>query len=218
MERIGYSRLKDASRDEFTTLFNWLYLLDQPKPVELIIGFGHFDEKIPEQCATLYKIGVANRILFTGGTGAGSVGLEIPESRAFLNYIREHHPDIPKEHVLVEDKSTNTGENLSFSLKKISEVGFCAHEIPLSAALVATAYRQRRVFLTARKQMPVSQLVNLPPLTSYAEDLLMFSSRNQDLTLLLKEEIERILTYPIKGYIEKQSIPVQILDILNMKS
>ena len=62
-------------------IFDYLYLQNlKVDKSDLIIGFGHFDLKIPKQCAALYHKGLAKKILFTGGRGAGSADFREAES------------------------------------------------------------------------------------------------------------------------------------------
>ncbi len=53
----------------------------------------------------------------SGGKGNDEV---IAEARAIANYLKEN--GIDKEHIIIEDKSTNTIENMTFSKQKIDKV------------------------------------------------------------------------------------------------
>ena len=76
------SRARDAAR----VLFEFLYLRD-PEIVaaDAVIGFGHFDLKIPRRCLELHKSGLAPLIVFSGGMGAGTADLGRAEARAFVD-------------------------------------------------------------------------------------------------------------------------------------
>jgi hypothetical protein len=193
-------------------LFNYLYLQNKPRKSDLIIGFGHFDLKIPRKCADLYLQGYGSKILFTGGIGAGTADLQKPEARAFFDILKQGYPDIPEEDILIEDQSTNTGENIEFSaniVKQNSELNF--DDENFSAILVANAVRQKRVDLTWQKHYPQSIVYNCPPQTTMEEEYELFQSKNRDLTELILSEIDKIKHYPAKGYIKKEKIPQEIL-------
>ena len=55
--------------------------------------------------------------VLSGGMGTGE---QISEAQAMYNYLTEH--GIDGNRLILEDKSTNTKENLDFSLKKIGTV------------------------------------------------------------------------------------------------
>ncbi len=198
-------------------IFNFLYVKDKPEPADLIIGFGHFDMKIPDTCTMHYQRGLAPRILFTGGIGAGSADLIMPEAKAFLERTRKSGPFIPEEAVFLEDKSTNTSENIVFSEKVLANAKPPLHfgkEIK-RIILVANAYRQLRVMLTMKKHFPDVKLINCPPETTYEKQKLMYQLKFQNFDDLLIGEVDRIKNYPDKGWIDKIDIPPIILDIIN---
>jgi hypothetical protein len=199
----GSVPLNEQIRDAGKAVFEYLAVHD-PVSVraDLIIGFGHFDPAIPRRCSELFVAGVASRILFTGGVGAGSADLDMPEARFFRETARAHYPQIPDSAFLLEQSSTNTGENVTFSLAMLA-----AHEPLLrpghelrSAVIVANPYRQRRVWLTCRKQMGDVGLHNAPPVSSFEQQAELFRAKGQDITGLLVGEVERLVRYGELGY------------------
>lgn len=200
--------------EKFRSLFNYLNLKVEPQKADIIIGFGHFDLKIPKRCAKLYQKGYAPKILFTGGIGAGTADLQKPEARAFFDILKQDYPDIPEEDVLIEDQSTNTGENIEFSaniVKQNSDLNF--DDENFSAILVANAVRQKRVDLTWQKHYSQSIVYNCPPQTTIEQEYELFQSKNRDLTELILSEIDKIKHYPAKGYIKEEKIPEKILQV-----
>lgn len=200
--------------EKFRSLFNYLNLKVEPQKADIIIGFGHFDLKIPKRCAKLYQKGYAPKILFTGGIGAGTADLQKPEARAFFDILKQDYPEIPEEDVLIEDQSTNTGENIEFSVnivKQNSDLNF--DDENFSAILVANAVRQKRVDLTWQKHYPQSIVYNCPPHTTLEQEYELFQSKNRDLTELILSEIDKIKHYPAKGYIKEEKIPEKILQV-----
>jgi len=192
-------------------LFNYLNIKDLNAQADLIIGFGHFDLRIPEHCISLYKNGFAPKIIFTGGVGAGSGNFKHPESVEFLNYSKTQHPEINFNDVIVESKSTNTGENILNSIEMMNDMGLLKSVKRI--ILVATPIRQLRVFLTVKKYLPNVELINIPPDSTYEEDNYMYLENNQFLAEQLNEEIERVINYPNKEFIYKEHIPDYILSI-----
>jgi uncharacterized SAM-binding protein YcdF (DUF218 family) len=165
-------------------IFRFLALMDTPGKADVIIGFGHFDMNIPRQCCELYLKGYGKKIIYTGGVGAGSADLKYAEAVEFFNFTRKYFPQIPLEDIIIEDKSTNSGENIRFTIEKMKAlfplfnfgIGIC------SAILVATPARQLRVYLTVRMYLENTELINLPPETTFNENLAVFSEKGESLT------------------------------------
>jgi uncharacterized SAM-binding protein YcdF (DUF218 family) len=191
-------------------LFDYLYLsLPAIRRADVIIGFGHFDLGIPRRCGELYTQGYAERIIFTGGIGSGTADLNQPEAQAFLQELRRSYPDIPSEAVILEAASTNTSENIQYTREKLDREfpNFVFGREIQSAMLVANAYRQRRVWLTCRKQLPMLTFANAPPKTTFERECRLFADKGFDLPELLIGEIERLVRYAEAGYIVSESLP-----------
>ena len=70
---------------------------------------------------------------------------------------------VPESKILIESKSTNTGENCRFTQALLRERGIAAH----SFILVQKPYMERRSFATIRQQWPDATVaaVTSPPST-----------------------------------------------------
>jgi len=195
--------------------FSFLYKKDElpTQAVDLIMGFGHFDPKIPRTCGELFTQGKGRHILFTGGVGAGTIGIEGAEGDYFYRELHKHFPQIHPATITVENRSTNTAENVQFSKKVLAvrKPPLIFGEHIRSAILVATAYRQLRVFLTCQKLLPAVRLYNAPPQTTLEEERELYQQRGISLEELLPQEMERIATYPEKGWINTIAIPQELL-------
>lgn len=181
-------------------------------PADLIMGFGHFDPKIPRVCGALWCHHLAPRILFTGGRGAGTADLNQPEALHFRNELCRCYPEIPEDVVLVEPRSRHTGENVINSIALLRSVTpeACFERGVTHVILVANAYRQRRVWLTCRRHMPRVHFTNAPPPTSLGEELALFAGKGQDLIALMVGEVERLMKYSELGYIAMAQIPEDV--------
>jgi uncharacterized SAM-binding protein YcdF (DUF218 family) len=196
-------------------IFEYLYLFSEVLPhSDVIIGFGHFDLKIPRHCGELYMDGYARRIIFTGGIGSGTADLGQAEAVVFKEELRRRYPSVSTEAVIVEDRSTNTSENVQFTAEKLEMKypDFTFGEQIKKAIIVANAYRQRRVFLTCRRNLPQVEFYNAPPATTFDEELRLFSSKGFDFVELLIGEIDRLIRYGEKEYILQENIPKKIYD------
>ncbi|MFW5726223.1 MAG: YdcF family protein [Bacteroidota bacterium] len=193
-------------------LYNYLNIKDEPRAADVIIGFGHFDMNIPKRCCELYLRGLGKKIIFTGGVGAGSADFKNAEAIEFFQYARRFFPEIPPEDILIEDHSTNTGENIRFSIQLIKnhQPGFNFDRGISSAILVATPARQLRVYLTVLQHLPHIELINLPPDLSLDDNVTLFAEKGEDFTRQLTGEIYRLLEYPAKGLCAPVEVPHDI--------
>jgi len=201
------------SRDDARALFDYLYLRDpEIAAADAVIGFGHFDLKIPRRCLELHRSGLAPLIVFSGGMGAGTADLGQPEARAFLEEIRARG-GVDEGDVVFEDRSTNTGENVEATTRLLEDEGRpLGSEGGVRAALiVANAYRQRRVDRTCRLHHPGVRWINAPPVTTFDEEAQIYAGKGQDLVSLLAGEIQRLLDYPFRGFCLPSDIPPEVV-------
>jgi hypothetical protein len=192
--------------------FEYLYLRGEVGEVaadDLVVGFGHFDPKIPARCCELARRHPSSLVLFTGGIGAGTADLGKPEALFFADEARRLDPELDGARLVIESASTNTNENILMSLTLLArrDPPVLPGQRLRRAWLVANAYRQRRVFLTCRKLLPEVALVNAPPETTFEREHALFAAKGQDLTAHIRGEIERIATYGARGWIAADVIP-----------
>lgn len=194
-------------------IFKYLYLRQDPEKADAILGFGHFDLKIPRRCAELYLGGYTSKILFTGGVGAGSADFEFPEAVEFKNLLKKEYPQIPEEDIIIEPDSTNTGENLRFMQNVLyqRDPGFTFQSGIRKVLKVSNAYRQRRAYLTCIKLFPEVKFINTPAETTFEDELALYRSKNQDLVRHLSGEMERMIRYPAMDFIVAEDIPEEII-------
>ena len=201
--------------EDYQHLFRYLYLSDRPQKAGYTIGFGHFDMAIPERVYQLFQKGMAGKIIFSGGIGAGTADLKSPEADAFYNHFiniaKAEHPDIT-----LENQSTNTAENMTFTLKILQHIDpsfNTQHKVAVN--LVASPYRQRRVYLTAKKYWPGASLSNCPPIADYITEKEKFKTKGLDLDKLLEGELDRIVGYAQKQWIYDEPLPKDLVSIYN---
>ncbi len=206
-DRIKYAR----------KIFDYLYVNDVPEKSDIIIGFGHFDLNIARRCASLFLDGYARKIVFTGGVGAGTADLDKPEAQAFLDVVLKEYPGIKRSDVLVEDKSSNTTENLFFTNELLQKdvPGMSLGEKAKTVMIVASPSRQRRVWLTCKKHFQGVNWNNVPPVSDYDNEVALFNTKNRDFVERLYGEVYRLMHYPSKGFIVKEPIPDDIMMAYN---
>ena len=104
-------------------LWDYLGMHQTPTKADCIVGFGNFNTDIARRAAQLYLQGYAPKILFTGGLGRNTDGLFAePEAVKFARVAMED--GVPEEAIILEDRSTNTKENILFTrelLRRVTE-------------------------------------------------------------------------------------------------
>lgn len=191
-------------------IFNYLY--ERSEKIcrsDAVIGFGHFDLKVPRRCGELLQEGKTECIIFTGGIGAGTGDLGKEEAIAFQEELKRKFPEIPDEKVVIEKESKNTLENV-IKVKKILNA-MKKHKNVKTAILTANAYRQRRVNLTFRKHLPEIKVFNAPPVTGFEKEKELFESKGIPFMRTLLGEIKRIELYAKKGDILYEPFPSDVI-------
>jgi uncharacterized SAM-binding protein YcdF (DUF218 family) len=168
---------------------------------DLIFVLGSHDPRVAERAADLYLNAVAPRILMSGGFGNFTKGtFEKPEADLFAEVAITK--GVPKEHILIENRSTNTGENVLFSKRLLVDQGF---EVQ-SLFAVQKPYMERRTYATIRRQWPdVAVSVTSPQLSFNAYCGPEFPVER--IIHIMVGDLHRIMTYPSKGFQIHQEIP-----------
>jgi uncharacterized SAM-binding protein YcdF (DUF218 family) len=203
-----------APDDAMRRVFRYLSETDalEAAPYDAVIGFGMFDLSLPRVCGDLYVRGQARHIIFTGGIGAGTGDLGGPEADVWRRTLRDTHPSIPDEAVIVENRSTNTGENVTFTAARLEH---WRPELAFGRGLrrvviVASPTRLRRVWLTFRRQQPEVRVTrHLPPVT-VEHDAALYAGQGIDYRQHLAGELGRIRAYPARGWIFDEPLPVDV--------
>lgn len=181
-------------------------------PADAILGFGVFDLRLPVFCGELLRRGCAPRMIFSGGIGAGTGKLGAPEADAWLAALLRAYPDIPDAAIIRENRSTNTAENIAFTAELLRrehpELAFGRGLRRL--IVVASPSRLRRVGLTlARLQPDLTVIRQLPPL-SFEAELAVYGLQGIDYLAHLAGELDRLVTYPARGWIAAEPLPADI--------
>lgn len=184
-----------------------------PAAADAVIGFGMFDLGLPRFCGELYLRGLARRIVFTGGIGAGTGNLGGPEAVAWRRELRRAFPQIPDEHVIIESRSTNTAENIAFSgdLLRREHPELAFGRGLRRVLVVASPSRLRRVWLTLKKHLPELETCRqLPAAASLDRERRLYAENGVDYADHLAGELERIASYPGRGWIAAETLPEEI--------
>ena len=176
------------------------------KKADCIIVLGSHDTRVAERGAQLFLEGYAPLILFTGGLGRLTEGVWTdPEGDVFARIALDM--GVPEGSILIENKATNTGENIAFSHRMLKAKGI----EPSSLILVQKPYMERRAYASFMKQWPDPGTVFIvtSPQISF-EDYPNDEISMEDVINIMMGDLQRIQLYAEKGFQIPQEIPPQV--------
>lgn len=173
---------------------------------DCIMALGSHDTRVAERAAELYLAGYAPLIIFSGGLGRLTDHLWTePEADKFARIAVEM--GVPESHILKENRSTNTGENIALSYQLLKNNSIEVKKL----ILVQKPYMERRTYATFMKQWPGPEMeINVTsPQISFADYPNAEISQEEVINIMMGD-LQRIKTYPQKGYQIYQEIPEEI--------
>ncbi|HKP84285.1 MAG TPA: YdcF family protein, partial [Pyrinomonadaceae bacterium] len=111
--------------------------------------------------------------------------------------------------ILIEAHSTNTGENIAFTKRLLTEKGLNPH----SFIIVQKPYMERRSYATFRKLWPEKDLIVTSPQVSFQSYLEEYANRSlsvDDVVSIMVGDLQRIRLYPSLGFQIEQEIPAEV--------
>lgn len=185
----------------------WDYMLvhDELKSADLIICLGSHDVNVAKRAAELYVDKMAPRILITGGRGRLTSNNDQTEAQAFANTM--YDAGVSKDDVLIEDKSTNTGENAEFSKNFVRDIN-----IDITTAIIVTKpYMERRAKATFAQFWPELHTMVTSQQVSYEEYMSNSSIGRKKSIEVMVGDLQRIIEYPAKGWMAPQNVPQDVM-------
>lgn len=172
---------------------------------DTILVLCSHDKRVAERGAQLFHEGWAPLLIFSGGLGAITRGIwSEPEADQFAAIAIGM--GVPEEKILIENRSSNTGENILFTRQLLAEKELD----PQTFILVQKPYMERRSFATFRKLWPEKEVIVTSPRVSFGEYLETYASRelsSDDVISIMVGDLQRINVYAQKGYQIYQEIP-----------
>ena len=188
----------------------WDYHLmkHQVAKADAILVLCSHDERVAERGAQLFLEGWAPLIIFSGGHGSITKSLwSEPEAERFARIAMSL--GVPREGILIEAHSTNTGENISFTKRLLADKDLNPHRF----IIVQKPYMERRSYATFRKLWPEKDLVVTSPQVSFRNYLAEYANRSLsvcDVVSIMVGDLQRIKLYPARGFQIEQEIPDEV--------
>lgn len=178
---------------------------------DLIFVLCSYDIRVAEYAAELFLSGCAPLILFSGGIAHEDdilkTSWDIPEAEKFAEVAVKK--GVPREKILIENRATNTGENILYLYKLLKQKNIYCEKI----ILVQKPFMLRRAYATFMKQWPgekIDIILTAPPVNflDYPNEVLP-----KDVIInTMMGDLQRIKLYPEKGFQTYQKIPKRVWD------
>lgn len=187
------------------TIWRYHHVNHQLAAADAVLVLCSHDTFVAERGAELYLQGWAPLLIFSGGLG--SITRRVwsePEADLFARIAAEM--GVPREAMLIENRSTNTGENVLFTKRLIAERGLDLQRF----IVVQKPYMERRSYATFRKAWPGKDVIVTSPQVSMDEYLGRYSHdvlSPDDVISIMVGDLQRIRLYPARGFQIHQDIP-----------
>jgi len=189
-------------------LWDYHHLNHQLSKADAILVLCSHDLVVAERGAELFLGGWAPLLIFSGGLGAITKQMwSEPEADRFAEIARRM--GVPADRIVVENKSTNTGENIRFTKQLLAERGLT----PRKLIVVQKPYMERRAHATFGVSWPeVEVVVTSPQMTfeQYLNKRADESISHDQIISIMVGDLQRIRIYPDKGFQIAQDIPVDV--------
>ena len=186
-------------------LWDYHQLHHQLASADAILVLCSHDTSVAECAAKVFLDGWAPLMIFSGGLGTITRHLwREPEADQFAAIAVSM--GVPREHILIENRSTNTGENVEFTKRLLAEKQLD----PERFILVQKPYMERRSYATFKQRWPEKAVVVTSPRVSFDEYLTAYSNdalTSDDVVGIMVGDLQRIRVYATKGYQIAQEIP-----------
>lgn len=192
--------------DEELALILWDYnnLKHPLHKSDCILALGSNDIRVAQKATELFLAGYAPFIIFSGGLGVLTQHIyDRSEAEIFANEAIKL--GVPRDKIYIENKSTNTGENIILSKQLIQEKCLNVKSI----ILVQKPYMLRRAYATFKKQWPCIDFVVTGPQISFQEYPNQAISQKLLINIMVGDT-QRIKLYPQKGFQIPQDIPDEV--------
>ncbi len=197
--------MNDRLRPLVERIWRYHQLDHELSKADVILVLCSHDTIVAERGAQLFLEGWAPLLVFAGGLGSitGRVWSE-PEADQFARIAISL--GVPREKILVENKSTNTGENVLFTRRLLADRKLD----PQKFIVVQKPYMERRSYATFRKLWPEKDVIVTSPRISLDGYLSRYSHEtlsSDDVISIMVGDLQRIRLYPARGFQIPQDTP-----------
>lgn len=189
-------------------LWDYMHLNHKLEKADAILVLGCSDISVVDVGIELYKKGYADKIIFSGGLGKDTSKIwDEPEANKFAKLAISK--GIPENKILIENKSTNTGENFRFTKKLIEENNLKIRKI----IIVHKPYDEKRAYATFKNWMPEYEGI-ITSMNISCEDYNQNAIKNNlpNWVDLMVGDVQRMRVFVKKGWQVETEVPDEIWD------
>ena len=195
----------DGLRDHIETIWRYHQLNHELVRSDAILVLCSHDTIVARRGAELFLEGWAPLLIFAGGLGVITRHLwREPEADQFARIAVDM--GVPADRILIENRSTNTGENVLFTKRLLADKQLD----PTSFIVVQKPYMERRSYATFRNFWPEKQVRVTSPRVAM-DDYLRGGTHDAlsttDVVAIMVGDLQRIKLYPARGFQIPQEIP-----------
>ncbi|MGD8373546.1 MAG: YdcF family protein [Candidatus Woesebacteria bacterium] len=190
----------------------WAYMKmhQSLKRCDAIFVLGSRDERVAEYGAELFLRGYGDFLIISGGAAHSNDLLathwtEATEADHFASIAIKM--GVPKQKIIIENRATNTGENINFTYDLLQNLGIKLNSI----LLVQKPYMERRAYATFAKQWPNkdTKFIVSSPQIDYFEYFNDLQPKEQIINIMVGD-LQRVKECPKLGYQIEQKIPSSV--------
>ena len=191
-------------------LWDFMHMGQALEKADVIVGFGCYDEDIPRRCAELFHAGIAPYVCFSGGLGRNTSGIwSKSEAERFAAIAMAE--GVPENRIILENKSTNSAENLLFTPRVLAEAGVKAEKI----IAVHKPYMEKRLWAAMQVYWPETKAVYTSHQVSVEEHIAhaeKIGMTRKGVIETIVGDVQRMELYAQKGYQLAVEIPAEVRD------
>jgi uncharacterized SAM-binding protein YcdF (DUF218 family) len=187
-------------------LWEYHHMQHELVKADCILALGSHDLRVADRATELYLQGWAPLVIMSGGLGNLTQNMWTEsEADKFARIAIEK--GVPADAILVENKSTNTGENILFTQQLLQQKGLD----PQDFIVVQKPYMERISYATFKKHWPNKNLLVTSPQLAFEEYATADIPMDRVINIMVGD-LQRIRFYPAKGFQVYQEIPAEIWD------
>jgi len=185
-------------------IWNYLHINHKLEKADCILVIGSIDMRPAKYGAELYLKGLAPIMICAGGLGRMTKeAFNEPEADKLSKIAIKC--GVSKDKIYIENKSTNTGENIQFTKELVKKEGLDIKKI----IAIQKPYMERRIYATAKKVWPEMDIIVTSPKASF-EDYTHPARNKDELIDVIVADLQRIKLYAKKGFQIPQIIPKDV--------
>jgi uncharacterized SAM-binding protein YcdF (DUF218 family) len=171
---------------------------------DAILVLGSHDTRVAERGAELFLAGWGPWLVLSGHLG--SLTSEIwtrPEAEIFADVAAAR--GVPRDRMLIEARSTNTGENVDFCRALLAQRGIAIRR----GIAVQKPYMERRTLATFGQRWPEVEVIVTSPQISF-DDYPRPDISRDDVIHIMLGDLQRLAVYADKGWSTRQDLPADV--------